>query len=1154
MRKTLLPGLAALFAAGLAGPASRAGEAVPDWENPAVFGRNKTAAHATLTPWPDEAGALTFAPDRSPWRRSLNGDWRFHFLPGRDGAPSGFETEAFDDSGWGTIPVPSNWQLEGHGTPIYTNIRHPFPADPPRVPRDRNETGLYRARFEVPAAWKGMRVLLHFAGVQSALSLWVNGRTAGYSEGSMTPAEFDVTDLVRPGENLLAAEVIRWSDGSYLEDQDFWRLSGIFRDVVLLARPAAHVRDFEVATDFDPQYRDARLVIEVDVAAHPPRTRTPAGVRARLRDARGTLVVSQTAALEGAPAAGGGRTVRLETTVESPLKWSAETPHLYPLTLALLDGAGEEIEVVSSRIGFREVEIRDGLFLLNGVPITLRGVNRHEIHPERGRAVDEASMRRDIELMKQHNFNAVRTSHYPNHPRWYELCDEYGLYVMAEANLESHHLWFLENRSPVKRPEWREAIVDRGVSMVERDKNHPSVLVWSLGNEAGMGDNMVAMADAVRARDASRRPVHYESRDLGVAVDELREAGPLAWIPALYRFYRWTRTPSHFDINTAMYPHPDAVVGLMERDPGKRPVILCEYSLSTGNAGGYFARYWEVFDAHPRLQGGFVWQWVDHGLTKTTPGGRPFWAYGGDFGDEPNDGVFCLNGVVFPDRTPKPALAEMKKAQQPVKVEASAEDLALGRVRLRNAYDFQHLGFLRLAWQLTESGVVVDEGDLGRVSLPPRESRVVEIPFRPPDAPRPGAEYWLNVSLVTAEPLPWAPAGHELAWEQLRLPVDAPPRPALDVATLAPLALEESAAAWTVRGGDVVVVVDKASGLVTALSRAGRSILERGPRANLWRAPVDNEVESVMGLTEPRVRLWSRLGLDALRLEQARVAARRSAPGVVSFDVQGVLRGREAAFDLRVGYDVLGNGDILVDQEITAHRRLSPAWGRALLVVLVAWGLAWALHRLTGRRALRRWWGRLPLGLLALATVAVALLALRDYRSADPLPRVGTELLVGDEFDRLEWYGRGPHESYADRKVGARVGRYRGTVAEQHVPYIRPQENGNKTDVRWATLTAEDGVGLLVSGADLNVSAHAWTLENLTAATHATDLVDAGSITLNVDLAQAGLGSDPIGNGPLPEHVLDERTYRYRYRMRAIDLGRDSLEALLGYELPRVAR
>jgi len=1147
-----LPGLTALLLAALLAPTSAADEGVPDWENPAVFGRHKTAAHATLTPWPDESGALSFTPARSPWRRLLNGDWRFHFLPGRDGAPTGFETEAFDDTAWDTIPVPSSWQLEGHGQPIYVNIQHPFPVDPPRVPHDRNETGLYRTRFEVPAEWEGMRILLHFDGVQSAFSLWVNGEPAGYSEGSMTPAEFDVTGLVRRGENLLAAEVIRWSDGSYLEDQDFWRLSGIYRDVTLLARPAAHIRDFEVVTDLDAEYRDARLAVEVDVEGAWAGETAPLELRARLRSAEGTVIVSQTVAVGAPGAAGEGRAARLEMAVPAPKKWSAETPHLYPLTLALLDPEGREIEAVGARIGFREVEIKDGLLLLNGVPITFKGVNRHEFDPAHGRTVDEASMRRDIELIKQHNFNAVRTSHYPDHPRWYELCDEYGLYLIDEANLESHYLWFMENRSPVKDPAWREAIVDRGVSMVERDKNHPSVLIWSLGNEAGMGENMVAMAEAIRARDGSGRPIHYESRDMGASINEVQHGNPVARARAMYRLIQWTRALSHFDIDTAMYPAPSAIVERRDRDPEPRPLILCEYALSMGNSDGSFARYWDVFDSsHPRLQGGFVWQWVDHGLARTTPDGRAFWAYGGDFGDEPNDGPFCITGVTFPDRTPKPALQEIKKAQQWVKLEASEDDLARGRVSMRNAYDFQDLGFLRLVWTLTESGTVLDEGDLGRLDLAPGEVRTVEVPFHLPEAPRPGAEYWLDLSLVTAEPLAWAPPGHELAWEQFRLPVGTTPRPALDLASLGPLELEEGDTAWIVRGGDTEVIVDRTSGLITRLSRAGRSIVERGPRANVWRAPVDNESESVSGFIVPQAQLWLDLGLDALRLEDARVQARRGAPGVVSFDTEGVLRGRGTAFDLKVRYDVLGNGDILVDQELSQRRRLSSSWKRTLLALLVLWGLAFGLHRLTGRRAFRRWWGRVPLGLLALASVAVAVLALRSYRSADPLPRVGTEILLGDAFDHMEWYGRGPHESYADRKTGARVGRYRGTVAEQEVPYVRPQENGNKTDVRWVTLTDVEGVGLLVSGVNLDVSAHTYTLENLTAAKHPPDLEDAGRVTLNVDLAQAGLGSDPFGNGPLPEYVLDAGTYRYRYRMRAVDLGRDDLDALLGYELPR---
>ena len=1125
-------------------------ERPPDWENPAVFGRNVLPAHATLTPWSDEAGALTFAPERSARRRLLNGQWRFHFMPGREGAPARFWSRDFDDSGWNQIPVPSNWQLEGYGQPIYLNTRHPFPADPPRVPRDPNETGLYRTEFEVPAEWQGLRVLLHFAGVQSALSVWVNGEEVGYSEGSMTPAEFDVTDLVRAGKNLLAAEVIRWSDGSYLEDQDFWRLSGIFRDVVLLARSPVHVRDFEVVTDLDGEYRDARLLVEATVRNAATAASSPLSLQVRLRDPAGETIVSEAAPLDGGLPPGEERSLSLSAHVPAPLKWSAETPRLYPLTLTLADGEGQPIEVVSARIGFREVEIRGGQVLLNGAPLMFKGVNRHDFDPRRGRAVDEASMVQDIVLMKQHNFNAVRTSHYPNQALWYELCDEYGLYVMDEANLESHHLWFLENRSPVKDPEWREAIVDRGISVVERDKNHPSVLIWSLGNESGMGNNLVAMAEALRARDGSGRPIHYEGRDIGASVSDLEQGGLFRRINAVYRIYRWVDSLSHFDISSAMYPTPGQIVPRMERDPEKRPVIFCEYAHSMGNSDGHFARYWEIFEAHPRLQGGFVWDWVDQGLARTTAEGELYWAYGGDFGDEPNDGAFCLNGVVFPDRSLKPALEEMKKAQQSVKVVATPDDLVRGRVTVRNTYHFQDLGFLRLRWQTTRSGVVLEEGELELPPVSPQESQVLEVPFRMPEPSSSGGEYWLNLSFVVAEPLPWAPAGHELAWEQLRLPVEVPPAPPLEVASLRDLQLEEGESDYTVRGDGFEVVFDRSSGRLSALSRGGRSILDEGPTTNLWRAPVDNDLGQPWGLAVPYGRLWSRRGLDAMALEDARVTARQSSPGAVTVTTEGVLRGQGVAFDLVLAHHVWGNGDVVVDQRLAVRRRLSGPWLAALGSLLGCWAVVGLVQRRRGARALRRWWVRLALLLLALVSVGATLLAWRAYRSVDPLPRVGTRLKLAPEFDRLEWYGRGPHESYADRKTGARVGRYHGTVAEQHVPYARPQENGNKTDVRWATLTTPEGVGLLVSGESLNVSAHHYSLENLTAARHSHDLEDAGFVTLNVDLAQAGLGSEPFANTVLPEFLLDEPRYRHRYRLRAVDLARDDLDSLLAAAPP----
>lgn len=1123
----------------LCASASAQGEGPPpDWENPEVYGRSTLPARASFTPWPDEAGALTRDRAASSRRRLLNGSWRFLFMPGRSGAPAGFFEETFDDSEWDTIPVPSNWQLEGHGTPIYVNIQHPFPPDPPRVPRDVNETGLYRTRFQIPAGWDGMRVVLHFAGVQSAFSAWVNGHEVGYSEGSMTPAEFDVTDHVRVGENVLAVEVIRWSDGSYLEGQDFWRLSGIYRDVFLLARPPVHIRDLEVVTDLDEAYRDARLLLDVEVVNEADAASGSLTLRSRLFDPEGAAVLTETRAVDP-PGPDEATGVAVQASVPSPLKWTAETPHLYTLTVTLADGTGEDLEAVSVRVGFREVEIRNGQVLLNGAPVYFKGVNRHDFDPQRGRAVDEASMLRDVVLMKQHNFNAVRTSHYPNQPRFYELCDEYGLYVMDEANLESHYLWFHENRSPVKDPAWKDAIVDRGISMVERDKNHPSILIWSLGNEAGMGPNLEAMADAIRARDGSGRPLHYESRDMGTSIREVREGSPTA----VYEMLQWMDSLSHFDINTFMYPRPSGVVERMERDLEERPVIVCEYAHSMGNSGGHFARFWEVYESHPRLQGGFVWDWVDQGLAATTEDGEAYWAYGGDFGDEPNDGNFCMNGVVFPDRTPKPALQEIKKAQQFVKV--VAEDLGQGTVRVTNTYHFQDLGFLELRWRLSESGTTLEEGSLGRLGVPPGESRVVRIPFEGPDAPRPGHRYWLDLSFVVAEELPWSPAGHELAWEQLPLPLAGPAHPAVDVASLPPLELESSGPVHIVRGDGFEMSFDGEEGRLASLVRDGRHVLRRGPAINLWRAPTDNDRGAGPVFGSPYASIWRANGLDDLTLEDVELQARQDSPGRVQVDMAGVLRGQASVFDVTVSYDVVGTGDVMVEQTTVARRRLSPLWRWAVTSFAAVWAVLGVVFLVRRGKAFRRWWSLALLGLFGLLTFGVVLYGTRHYTSADPLPRVGSELLLDRSFDRLEWYGRGPHESYADRKTGARMGRYQGTVTQQHVPYPFPQENGNKTDVAWATLTDESGLGLLVTGEDLNLSVHHHTLENLTEARHTYDLEEADHVTLNVDLAQAGLGSEPFVHSVLPEYLLDDRSYTHRFRLRAVDLAVDDLDSLL---------
>ena len=594
------------------------------WQNPRVFDINTEPPHATLVPFQDLASASTFDREQSDYVTLLNGIWRFRWAQNPGEVPEEFYRSEYDDSQWDEIPVPANWQLLGaYDAPIYTNIKHPFTVDPPRVPTDTNSVGSYRTTFEIPDGWQGKQVFLHFAGVQSAMYVWVNGKQVGYSEDSMTPAEFNISDHTQPGQNTLAVEVIRWSDGSYLEDQDFWRMSGIFRDVFLFATPPVHLRDYSFTTDLDKTYTDATAQLQLRLTNFADTNFQANTLRVDLLNAQGDTVLQDQIAVTKPIPVGQEMVINASYSVPNPKLWSAEQPNLYRLLMTVENEQGDIVEVISAKVGFREVEIVDGQLLVNGVPIYTKGVNRHESEPETGRVVTEALMRKDIELMKQHNFNAVRTSHYPNDARWYALTDEYGLYVVDEANIESHQLWS-EGRSPVLDTAWQGAFVARGVAMAERDKNHPSIIMWSLGNETGDGPNTQAMADTLRTLDPTR-PIHYESLETSV----------------------YGKAPSNYDVIANMYARTEQMVAFHAQDT-TRPIILCEYAHAMGNSLGNLQDYWDVIEAHERMQGGFIWDWVDQGLKKTADNGDSYWAYGGDFGDTPNDGDFNINGMVFP--------------------------------------------------------------------------------------------------------------------------------------------------------------------------------------------------------------------------------------------------------------------------------------------------------------------------------------------------------------------------------------------------------------------------------------------------------------------------------------------------------------------------
>ncbi|MFI5756417.1 glycoside hydrolase family 2 TIM barrel-domain containing protein [Streptomyces sp. NPDC051569] len=1020
----------------------------PEWEaDPRVFQVNREDARARLVPYASAADALRGDPGASPYHRSLNGTWRFHWAENPDARPTGFQDPDYDDSGWDHITVPSNWEMCGYREPIYLNIRYPWVGyetpEPPDVPRSFNPVGSYRRSFTVPPDWAGRRTLISFQGVKSAFFLWVNGERVGYSEDSYTPAEFDIGDHLRPGRNTLAVEVYRWSDGSWLEDQDMIDLSGIFRDVYVYAVPPVRVQDLFVRTTLDSAFRDAELTVAVavrDLSGGEPGEHR---VEAVLYDAAGRPVLGRP--LTGQVLLGDGdAAVTLRAGVRGPALWSAEQPYLYTLVVTLTDGAGKPVDIQRTRVGFRQVDYGPGTFTLNGEPIVLRGTNRHESDPDHGQAVPEERMIEDIRLMKQHNINAVRTSHYPNHPRWLELCDEYGLYVIGETNLETHGV---NDRLPGSLPEWTDACVDRLRSMVERDKNHPCVVVWSLGNEAGRGDNFQVMADWVHARDASR-PVHYEGMS-DVA-----------------------------DLQSQMYTVP-ADVEAYGRSGRTKPFILCEYAHSMGNSTGNLQEYWDVLERYPNLHGAFVWDWVDQAIRLPVPGDprRTYLSYGGDWSDDyPTDGNFSCDGLVAADRTPHPGLLEVKKVYQPVAV--TAADPVAGAVTVRNKHLFSGLDAYELRWTVTQDGDQVQHGTLPAPRTAPGGESTVRIPCRRPGSPAPGAEYLLNVFFVLRDATRWADAGHTVATGQITLDWHVPAPADPDPATLPALTLTESGTSVRITGRDLEVVLDKAAGTLGSYRHKGRSLLAGGPVPNFWRAPTDNDIGRD---AQQNLRTWRDAGTDRTVTS---VDTGQPAPGEVTVEVTATLPTAPSASEWHTVFTVRGDGEIRVRHTLTA-----------------------------------------PDGL-------------------PDLPLVGVLVTVPEGFERLDWYGRGPHENYWDRQTGALVGRYRSTVDDQIAAYARPQQTGNMTDVRRLTLTDGSGSGLtvLADPADgeplLETSALHYAPADLEGPGHPYETERRAETVLGINHRQTGVGgNDSWGAPPLARYLLHAgRTYTYAYRLRPADL------------------
>lgn len=1007
---------------------STAAAQTPDWENPAVFGINKEAPRATALPYADAQSAA--AQGDSPWTMRLDGRWKFHWAPTPDTRPTDFFEERFDDAAWTTIAVPGNWEIAGHGFPIYTNINYPHPADPPRIPHTDNPVGSYRRTFALPDDWAGRRVFLHFEAGATAMYVWVNGQPVGYSQVTKLPAEFDITAYVRPGENLLAVEAYRWSDGSYLEDQDFWRLSGFDRGVLLYTTADVRIRDLFVRGDLDKAYKNGLLHAEVELAdlGDSPFRGT---VELTLTDPAGREVVRQRKA--AAVAAGGGTTVQFAAPVKAPALWSNETPNLYTTVVTLRDAAGATVEATACRTGFRSVEIRDAQLLVNGKRIEVHGVNLHEHHPEHGHVMDRAMMLRDIETMKRFNINAVRTSHYPEPTLWYDLCDAYGIFLVDEANIESHGMGYGE-RSLAKQPEWLDAQLDRVRRTVERDKNHPSVIVWSMGNECGNGIVFETIYDWLKQRDASR-PVQFEQAAEG----------------------------RNTDIVCPMYPSIRYMKEYAARTDVTRPFIMCEYGHAMGNSSGNFQEYFDIIGTAPHMQGGFIWDWVDQGLSATGVNGRPYWGYGGDFGAwmYTHDENFCINGVVQPDRTPHPGLYEIKKVYQNIRF--TSDDPASGRVTVENRFLYNDLAKYDFRWELLRNGEPAGSGTFD-LALAAGKRTTVQLPL--PETPAAG-EYALALYATTRSEELLLPAGHEIAREQFLFGAYAYP----DFAAEGTVALTEEPDRLVATAGDVTLVYNTKRNRLESYRKGGRDILEGMPEPSFWRAPTDNDFGNGMPV---RCNVWRTGAMKATGCSVERDGG--------SLRIVTRYRLTDAPSDYTLSYTLRPDGRLTV-------------------------AAAWSSD------------GSLP-----------------------ELPRFGMRMRLAQACKNFTFYGRGPWENYADRNTASFVGRYEQSTDEQYYPYVRPQENGNKSDVRWLTLTDAAGRGVRIDGAQpLSVSAMPYLTEDFDPGLtkkqqHISDIQPRREVVLHVDLAQCGLGGDNSwGALPHEPYRLTADHYSYAYTITPLN-------------------
>lgn len=1016
---------------------------IHEWENLDVVSVNTLNPRASFYTYNSETEALENDYLRSDNYRSLNGFWKFHFSKTPTQRPEYFYRENYDSSGWDDIKVPGDWQLQGYDFPLYTNIQYPFPINPPYVDNSYNPVGSYKRNFTVPDTWSGRHVYLHFGGVNSAFYVWVNGKKVGYKEGAKTPAEFDITPYVKEGENQISVEVYRWSDGSYLEDQDFWRLSGIERDVYLFSKPNTAIEDFFLNASLDDQYKNGILSASVSIrnnagTAESYELALKVWDRDRIIYEKGESIVLK---------ANSKDSLSFSSAIEDIKRWSAEQPYLYAVTLDLKKD-NETMMATSAEIGFRKVEIKGGNLLVNGQPVIIKGVNRHEHDPYNGHVISKESMLQDVALMKQNNINAVRTSHYPNDPYWYQLCDKYGLYVVDEANIESHGFGYDEDKTPANKPEFTKMHHDRIYRMVERDKNHPSIIIWSMGNEAGDGPTFVNNYHWIKKRDPSR-PVQYERAERG---KHFRER--------------------HTDIIAWMYASLDEIEKDYMGHNSERPFIWVEYAHAMGNSSGNLIDLWNYVYKHKQHQGGFIWDWVDQGLLKTDSAGTEFWAYGGDFSPKRyhNDGNFVLNGLVDPDRTPHPGLKEVKYVYQNVAFEI--KDTLQGNFKMENRFFFTNLNEYQFIYEILENGETIKRGELKSLNVPPQEMKQFKIENI---SLNPDKEYFINFYVKTKKEENLIPKGYLIASEQFQLQEGKPKDSYAVTGKADKLKLKETPNKINIFNNLFRVEFDKKQGLIASYTYKDDQLIKRGPKINFWRAPTDNDFGN--GL-QKRGKMWKESS-ENYTVDSIEVVDKSKEK--ISIEIDYNMASVNSTYTSL--YTIYGDGRILVSNHF-------------------------------------KYGGK---------------------NDISEIPRFGMNMILPNEYNNVQWYGRGPHENYWDRKESAFIGIYQAQVKDLYFPYNRPQENGYRTDNRWVKLTDESGKGLKFSGIPhISFGAHHNDISDFDPGeekkqNHTNDIRIRDFISLDIDYKQTGVGGDNSwGRKTYEKYQLIPKDYEYSFLISPI--------------------